>query len=172
MIGFLIGTACLIGLVKMMCHGPCNGRWHPCARGMSCGWRDHDGHGGRWGCGGMQRWMLRGLFERLDTTPGQEKVILRAVEGLREQTQAGRAVLRETARHAARALRSDRVDEGAMAEAFAKQNAAIEAMQKALFEALSTVHEALDERQRRAFADLLEGSAGPWFPWPGSPYRS
>src|SRR5690242_15134806 len=89
MLGFLIGTVCLVALVKVVRHGRCGG-WryaHGCGYGggydSGCGgWHDRGhGHGhGRWG-GGWSRggfgpgFMLRGLFARLETTPGQEKVI-------------------------------------------------------------------------------------------------
>ena len=51
MFGFLIGTLSLIGLIKVIR----NGR----------GWGGHGFRGG-----GAKRWMLRRLFQRLDTTPG------------------------------------------------------------------------------------------------------
>lgn len=159
MIGWLIGTACLLGLVKVLRRG----RGHRCGAHRGCG-----GHGpwsGHGHPGDVHRWMLRGLFERLDTTPGQEKVILQAADALREQARTGREALRATGGDAARAFRGERFDEGAMAEAFARQNAALEAAQKALFEALAKVHEALDERQRREVAELLERGVGPWSRW-------
>ena len=68
MFGFIIGTLSLIGLVKVLRHG----------RGWGHGW-----HGG--GYGGRRNWMLRRLFQRLDTTPGQEKVITEAFEELQEK---------------------------------------------------------------------------------------
>jgi hypothetical protein len=188
MIGFLIGTACLIGLMKVLRRGRCHGYGYGygggCGGGMRRGWGGHGGHGGhgpwgghegqggRWGGGDMPRWMLRGLFERLDTTPGQEKVILQAVEGLREQTRSAREALHATGGHAAKAFRGERFDESAMAEAFTKQDAALESAQKALFEALAKVHEALDERQRRELADLMERGVGPWSAWGAAPYRA
>jgi len=181
MIGFLIGTACLLGLMKVIRRGRCHGYGYGggCGGGMRRGWGGHGGHGpwdghegGRWGGGDAARWMLRGLFERLDTTPGQEKVILQAVEGLREQMRAGREALHATGGHAAKAFRGERFDESAMADAFTKQDAALESAQKALFEALAKVHEALDERQRREFAELLERGVGPWSRWGAAPYRA
>ncbi len=188
MIGFLIGTACLIGLVKVLRHGRCHGYGYG-GYGGGCGgggcgmrrgwgghqgpWGGHEGHGGRWGGGGdVQRWMLRSLFERLETTPGQEKVIVQAVEGMREQARSAREAVHATGGHAAKAFRGERFDEAAMADAFAKQDAALESAQKALFEALAKVHEALDERQRRELADMMERGVGPWGRWGAGPYRA
>ena len=59
-----------------------------------------------------------------------------------------------------------------MADAFTKQDAALESTQKALFEALAKVHEVLDERQRRELADLMERGLGGWGPWGAGPYRA
>lgn len=175
MIGFLIGTACLIGLIKTLRHGyGCHGGYSHGCHGMSrCGGGRWNHHGGRtWGGGDPQRWFLRGLFERLDTTPGQEKVILQAAEQLRAQMRTGREALHDTGAHAARAFRGERFDEAAMADAFTKQDAALESTQKALFEALAKVHEVLDERQRRELADLMERGVGAWAPWGAGPYRA
>src|SRR4051795_13388010 len=84
MLGFIFGTVCLIGLVKVIKHGR---RWG------GGGWS-----GGRYG-DGPRRWMLRRLFQRLDTTPGQEKVISEAFDelqekfrGVREEMLKGRGV--------------------------------------------------------------------------------
>src|SRR5579884_3245710 len=105
MFGFLFGTACLVGLVKTLRGGHCHrGYGHGCGAGGGCGpqggcgargWGGHHGHwgghwgGGHWGGGhfggGPARFMLRGLFQRLETTPGQEKVILAAVDQVREK---------------------------------------------------------------------------------------
>ncbi len=189
MLGFIIGTACLIGLIKTLRHGRACG-YGGCGYGGRCGggggggcggggcgggWGrgHHHGHHGHWGGGrDPQRWMLRGLFERLDTTPGQEKVILEAVETLRAKGREGRDAVHGTAGDVAKAFRGERFDEAAMVEAFTRQDAALESAQKGLFEALAKVHEVLDERQRRELADMLERGVGFWSNWRGGPYRA
>ncbi len=192
MIGFIVGTVCLIGLIKVLRHGRCGGGYGyggrcggygyggGCGRG-ACGGgfggpfghHGHHGHG-PWGEGGGDpaRWMLRGLFQRLDTTPGQEKVILQAVETLREKGREGRDAVRGTGADVAKAFRGERFDESAMADAFTRQDAALESAQKGLFEALAKVHEVLDERQRRELADMMERGLGMWSRWGGGPYRA
>ncbi len=200
MLGFIVGTACLIGLVKVLrrgcgygyggyrgygrlgggCHGGgCHGGggwgggWH------GGGWHGHHGGPGHfgaqgpWGDGGNNgaRWMLRSLFERLQTTPGQERVILDAVEAVRKQGADGREALKQTAGDAARAFRGERFDEAVMGDAFARQDAALEAMQKAMFDALQKVHDALDERQRRELAEMMERGVGFFGRWNQGPYR-
>ena len=80
--GFLVGAVCLYGLARTMrgggwayAHGP--GHW---GRRRWGGWR-HDGWDGPGRPGG--RGPLRWLFERIDTSPGQEKVIAEAADALR-----------------------------------------------------------------------------------------
>src|SRR5437773_11173254 len=110
MFGFLIGTACLIGLIKVLRGGCGYGRYGACGgygpgarnsfgscgygggyggpwqgRGRWGGWggfRGHDEHGyGGFGEG----FFLRALLEQLDATPGQEKVIVNAVHEIRDE---------------------------------------------------------------------------------------
>ncbi len=188
MLGFIVGTACLIGLIRTLRHGHCGhggygygGGYGGCGGGRCgggrCGgggrWagREHGG-GGRWDDGSALRFMLRPLFERLATTPGQERVILEAAEALRARATATKDALRSTAGDAAKAFRGERFDEGVMGESFAKQDEALEATQKAVFEALQKVHDALDEQQRRDFADYIERFTGASGRWGRGPYRA
>lgn len=192
MIGFLIGTACLIGLIKTVRYGRCGGGG--CGRGGyergGCGrggWEGHEGHGGGWGGhhhhgggwgghgghGGPGRFMLRALFERLDTTPGQEKVIAAAFESMQAKGRELRETLQASRGDLARSLRGEHFDENAMGEAMARHNAALEALHKSGLDAVAKVHEALDARQRSILADMLE--RGPWADFRrgggGAPYR-
>lgn len=186
MLGFIVGTACLLGLIRTLrCgRGGC-GYGGGCGEGRCGGHRGHGdrdhghcGHGGghrgggRWDEGAALRFMLRPLFERLATTPGQERVILDAAEAMRARIAASKEALRATAGDAAKAFRGERFDEGVMGESFAKQDEALEATQKAVFEALQKVHDALDEKQRRDFADHVERFTGSSGRWGHGPYRA
>jgi hypothetical protein len=179
MLGFIVGTACLIGLIKTLRYGRC-GHGHGGCGGGRCGGHGRGyergpwGHreGGRWDDGAGVRFMLRPLFERLATTPGQERVILDAAEAMRARVAASRDALRATAGDAAKAFRGERFDEGVMGESFAKQDEALEATQKALFDALQKVHDALDEQQRRDFAEHIERFTGAGGRWGRGPYRA
>ena len=73
--------------------------------GHGCGpWTGHGGgYGGDYGGMGRRghrssggRWALRALFERLDTTPGQEKAILAALDELSENRKGLRDEARQT----------------------------------------------------------------------------
>src|SRR5215475_12529685 len=85
MFGFIIGTVCLIALLKVLRRGYGYGWSHGCG---PCGAGYDGSHHGRFGGGFGRRWMLRWLFERLETTPGQERVILQAIERLTENRAA------------------------------------------------------------------------------------
>lgn len=193
MCGFIIGTVCLIALIKMLRHGRgCHGGG--CHRGGGCGrggWGHHEGHGhgpghgqhgpwGGWGAGrfGGERMMLRMLFERLDTTPGQEKVIVAAVDEAREAMRHTWSAVRDSREDLARAMRAEVFDDAAIAVARSRHEDAMRAAHDTFTNTLKKVHEALDSKQRTILADLMaEGPFGARMGWrggfgPGGPYRS
>lgn len=195
MLGFVIGTVCLIGLIKVWRWG----RWH---RYGGHGWHGHHawgGHGcgGDGGCGGGgfggghgprggffrddalgggfggsigRSWFMRALFERLDTTPGQEKVIVGAVSEVREALGSLRDEGKRSRDDLARALRSPAFDEALFGEAFARHETTLGELRKKVMDSFAKVHDALDEKQRARLADLIE--SGPGFRGFGGPYRS
>lgn len=154
MIGFLIGMACLIGLILTLKQGR-----HACGAPWGA-WHHHHHHGRRgFGFGGhgyRRRFFLSFLFDRLDTTPAQEKVIVAALDELREAAEAQRSELRRTRADVAAATRSASFDETRLGELFARHDVAIEALRRASVGALGKVHAVLDDRQRELLADLIE----------------
>jgi hypothetical protein len=144
MIGFLIGTVCLIGLFKVI------GGHRGCHHGR------HRLGGRRYWAGGGERMAVRWLFERLDTTHGQEKVILEAIDELRGPWGSAREELRSAFGDLGRAVRGAEFDHGGVAETWVRQDRALEQVRLALTTSLARIHEALDERQRRILADLIE----------------
>lgn len=172
MLGFLFGTACLVGLFWMLkrghhggaCgHGP--GRWHRGGRGHGS-WSDHGGWGERSG----SSWMLRWLFERLDTTPGQEKVIRSAFEELAEKARGLKQTLKDSKGDVARAFRADDFNAEIFGDVFSRHDSAMDEMRKAVVGAFAKVHDVLDPAQRARLAELLESMPGR--SWRGGPYRS
>jgi hypothetical protein len=150
MLGFLFGTACLVGLVWVWK----GGRWH-----------SHQG------CGRSRGWLpLRWLFERLDTSPGQEKVIRFEVEELLNKFGDFERTLRESKTDVAKAFRADDFNAEVMGDVFSRQDGAIDELRRGLVGALAKVHDALDSRQRARLADLLESMPGRG--WGRGPYRS
>jgi Spy/CpxP family protein refolding chaperone len=133
MFGFLIGTLSLIGLVKVS-------RW------------------GRWGRGryGARRWMMRRLFQELDTTPGQEKVILEVADELEKKGSAAREAFFSVRSEFSRSVRGEHFDGAAVDASFEKQQAAVDELKAAAREGMRKIHEALNPEQRKRAADLLE----------------
>src|SRR5258708_38377333 len=103
MLGFLFGTMCLIGLVNVV------------RAGSGC-------HGGRGRRGFGRRWLMRSLFERLDTTPGQEKAILGALDELRENRKMVGEELGQTRADLARSVQSGAIDDATLEETFARHD--------------------------------------------------
>jgi uncharacterized membrane protein len=119
--------------------------------------------------------MLRGLFQRLETTPGQEKVILAAVQDLKARAGTMRDSLFGARGDVARSFRAPSFDEHSVGAAFARADDAHEQLRRAALDALAKVYEALDERQRRELADLIDrgfdGWRGAGFGHGPGPYR-
>jgi Spy/CpxP family protein refolding chaperone len=175
MIGFLIGTACLIGLVKVLRHGR---RWGGGCHGGhafgggSCGGGRGWGGGGRFGGGPFsRRGAARFLFEILDTTPGQEKVILTAMDGVRTAGEGAREELRSARREAAQAMRGDVLDDSALRAASAKLGVAGEALRESMTHALAQIHEVLEPDQRRRLAELITDGPAFFERFSHGPYR-
>jgi Spy/CpxP family protein refolding chaperone len=150
MIGFIIGTVCLIGLVKVLRRGRgWHGRW------------GHGGYGpsGRMGYGGgPRRWFLRSVLERLETTPGQEKAIVAAIDELRDNRKLVREEAEQTRADLARVVAGGLVDDAALEETFARHDRLLAQLRVGFVESLKKATEALDERQRQKIADLLARS--------------
>jgi hypothetical protein len=95
MFGFLFGAACLLGLTATVARGH-RGHRH-------CGDGGFRSRGFRHGRG---RYFLNHLLDRLDTTPGQEKVIRESVAVLMDEIYDARRDFRGTRTDIAAAIRS------------------------------------------------------------------
>lgn len=184
MFGFIVGTVCLVALVKVLRHGH-HGGWryaHGCGQGYGGGGcHDHSGHDhghgfghggpGRgwrgWGRGGGEGFILRSLFSRLETTPGQEKVIKDAFQKGRDALREARGEWRDTSELSS-LLRSETFDRTAAEGVSGKADASFAKVRVVLLESLAQIHEVLDDRQRRILADIIESrgrgffGGGPW----------
>jgi len=185
MFGFLIGTLSLIGLVKVLRAGSprmCGSQWGGHHGGHQGHWNHQGGrHGGgqHWGRDGGREGHrgpdldrggadasretgpfglipLRFLFEALDTTVGQEKVIKAAYNEVKEAMRHGEGEAEETRAQIANAIRRGTVDETEMGELYARQDEKLRTIRTALFGALAKVTDALDEDQRKKLADMLD----------------
>jgi len=170
MFGFFFGAMCLVGMVYVLRrpyalgHG---GGWHRGwhgGRGRR-GWQGGEEWGGRgpgrgFGEPGRARRMLRWVYERLGTSPGQETVLADAAEAVASAAGSFRGEWVQSRADLARALRSDVFDVDTLASAFSRHDERIRALREVLTTQGARVHEVLDGRQRAALADLLERAAG------------
>ncbi|MEI9941748.1 MAG: periplasmic heavy metal sensor [Pseudomonadota bacterium] len=147
MFGFLFGTACLLGLTATFARSRHEG--HHCGGQRGRGFRS-----------GRGRFVLNRLLDRLDTTPGQEKVIREAVDTVMEDVHDARGEFRATRVDVAQAIRSETLDRGAIDGVFERHDQVIERVRQSALDSFSKVHETLDERQRKILAELIE--AGPF----------
>lgn len=151
MFGFVIGTVCLIALVKVVRGGR---RWGH--------WGGHHGRGG-WG----RRAYLNRLFARLETSPSQEKVIVGAIDEVRGTARGLRPELDATRADIAKLLADEQFDAERLGALFARHDEALRQMREAITGSLSKVHGALDGHQRQELARLLEARFG----WGGGGHR-
>jgi uncharacterized membrane protein len=151
MFGFLIGTACLVGLVAMIRRGR---------------WRHGYGRGFR---GGGPRGFLNGLFSRLDTSPSQEKVIVAAVDDVRAAFSSMRGEAELTRGDVARMLSDESFDAERLGEVFSRHDDALRKLRETVAGSMAKVHGALDHNQRASLARMLE--EGFWRRGHGGPYR-
>lgn len=168
MLGFVFGTVCLLVLVAKlrrrahygyaygMGRGACDAGayygyppWAGRMRGM--------GHGRH---ARMRLW-LRGLFERLETTPGQEKAIMKSIHGLEERLVDGRGELREVRKQVAQALGGDELDETILSAALVRVEDLIAKTKLDLVQMLTDIHASLDGRQRKELAEIVAEGMGP-----------
>lgn len=176
MLGILIGTVCLVGLIKLARRGRYGyGYGHGCGGRGGFGRHHHghwghfggpgqgDGFGGPRGFGGGGGWgpgfFLRGLFERLETTPGQEKVIKQAIGELMDTMKQARGEWVDMT-DLALLLTGETFDATAAEGLSGKADASFAKVRVAMVEALRKVHEALDENQRKQLSDWLRSRAG------------
>jgi Spy/CpxP family protein refolding chaperone len=147
MFGFFVGTACLLGFTALARRGH---RHHFYGHG-GC----HGGHRGRGG-----RFFFHRALQRLDTTPGQEKVIREAISDLKEEVWNLKSEVRGTRSELAQAIRAPELDKAVVDRVFAKHDEVIEKLRASFLRSAEQVHGTLDERQRKQLADMIE--SGPW----------
>ncbi len=160
MLGAILGAVCVIGVIKVARRAMWYRRGY--SGGGGCSPR-FGGGGGPLGSrrGGMMRW----LFERLETTPGQERAIGEAVTRLRKEHAVIREEMGLTRADLARVLEGGLVDDAALEETFARHDRLLAQVRVGWVEALKTIAETLDPKQRKEVADVLARRGffgGPW----------
>ena len=146
MFGFLFGAACLGGLAALLFHRN-HHHYGGCGRG----------YGGRFQRG---RGFLRAAFERLDTTPGQEKAIMAAVDEFHDTARVARGKVLASRGEVAAALREDQFEPGRVRAALSRNFDELAALGDSGAQTLGKIHEALDSEQRKRLARWLESGPG------------
>jgi hypothetical protein len=156
MLGFLVGTVSLLALVRTL------RRWRWERHGGHCGGHGHHHghfghHHGGWRRGGWGlRGMLRGVFHYLDTTPGQEKVILKEMEAVESAWRTMRQELRDTRGEVAGFMRKESLSDVNWDEFMGRQGKLMDGARQTLRDAFLQIHAALDEAQRHKLADMMD----------------
>ncbi len=189
MIGCVLGTLGIIGLIKMVrarrygcfgggCGGGGGGWWrhhhnrfhghHRFPHGWGHGgggYRDgHDADSDDLGAGGSWggggRAFLRSVLDPLEMTPAQERAVFAAIDELKEASGKLRGELRASRKDIAAVFRKPSYDEVMMGELYARHDTAMDSLRKAFVGTTAKMHDALDERQRARLADLIESGPG------------
>lgn len=159
MVGFIIGAACLFGLAKVARH---HHRHHG-----GCGhWR---GRGRRSRRGGFRAWGIERALDYLEVSREQEDVIRREMRVLRERRSSLRNEAERTRNDAIDALRSDTLDEEAIANMYVRHDELMAELRNDVVGAFGRVHAVLDTHQREQLASVLERGRGRRF---DGPYRT
>lgn len=162
MLGFIVGTLCLIGLIATLRarrYGYAYGGWH----GRYCdGSWEHPGAHRPLG----PRALMREAFVRLDTTPGQEKAIVALMESARDEVRGLRREVAAVRKEIAALLGSELLDRAELDARIAFAEQVFSKMGETFSRTLAGVHDLLDARQRRILSELLADgsfSRAPYF---------
>jgi uncharacterized membrane protein len=110
------------------------------------------------------------IFEHLDTTPGQEKLIREELEQLWQQRDGVTQAWRSAGEELAETLRGETVDEAAVDQILARHEEGLADVRKQIARSLARIHEVLDQRQREHLARFLGSRGFRGSPF-GGPYR-
>ena len=160
MLGFIIGAACVVGVARLIRRRAWYGRFGYGGYSQGCSPMHsmrHQGMGRRGPRSSGGRWALRSLFERLETTPGQERVILGAFDELRDNRKSLRDEFKQTRVDLAHAVEGGLIEDATLEEAYARHDRMLAQLRVGFTEVLKKVVEVLDEPQRKELASLLEG---------------
>lgn len=175
MLGIALGTVCLLGLVGMAkgAHHRHHAYAHGCGSGPRWGHGRWEGrHGGEGRRGGARRdaWTNEGfgraageIFKRrLRIDDDQEALVDHALADLRAATKELADELNGTRAGLADAFRAEKVDDAALAAAFARHDDAIGRARREVVSALKQIHAVLDDEQRAKAADWLAADDARW----------
>jgi len=185
MIGFMIGTVSLLGLMALAmggrhgrwhhgwhghhawAHGPHGGhwgggRWGEGPDGGPWGGGEHRGHGGKWGWQRFEGAARKGLRRHLKLRDEQEDAIAAAVKDIGEALEGLVTSLKDSREDVARAFRGETLDEVRLATVFEGHDEDLKRARRDIVAALKEAHAVLDAEQRAKVADLFESGPTRW----------
>jgi len=109
----------------------------------------------RFGQGSRRAWMFRRLFEQLDATPAQEKVLLEGAAALREDLAAARTEWEAIRAELATLLGEDSLDRGRLESLLARPAEKLGSARARLADTVASFHAALQGNQRKRLAGLV-----------------
>lgn len=167
MFGFVFGTLCLFGFIKLAR----GGRHHRRGR---CGHGYHGGRGFRGGRGfydgreggprgeGFARAFGEIIKRKLRIDEEQEGLVDHALKDLRASLAELAKVAHDSRAAFANAFREETVDEGALAGVFSQHDEALARARRDVVSALKQIHAVLTPEQRVEAAEWLASGDAPW----------
>ena len=153
MIGCLIGSACLVGLVALR-RGRCGSGGCAPASGRGGGGCGGGGGFGRRTFGRKGGWF--GLFASLNLSREQWKAARSAFDELRDEAETLRPEGRKTRDELASLLRGGALADGALVAMFGRHDEVLGKLRPAFARFLAKVHATLEPAQRERLANALE----------------
>jgi Spy/CpxP family protein refolding chaperone len=186
MIGFLIGTLCLFGLIKMLrprpwwsrggdCHAGYGEGGGGCSSYRGDGSSDGETHkyGGGWGGWGRRGPRGFGRFwSRLGTNSEQDEVIREVMDQVRHRGQDLRSEVKASKSRLARLFQEESITPEELEREFAQSEVSIQAMRTSVLEGMTKIHAVLNPEQRRRLAEFLDKRSTSWNDFEQGPYRS
>lgn len=172
MCGFLIGLATVFvvgGLARWVMWGRrhgCGGGYgggHGCGGGR--GWRGRHGRGGERSFVGSEPFARAAgeVFKRrLDIDEDQEIIVDHALTDLRKALNELGAELKDSRAALGEAFRGEKIDDGALAAAFARHDDALGRARREVLSTLKQVHAVLRPEQRAKAADWIAAGDPRW----------
>jgi Spy/CpxP family protein refolding chaperone len=163
MLGFIIGTICLIALIKVARRGRRGACGSGGCGGGGRGWRGR--RGWRGGDEGGGRGWMRWVYEALDASPSQETVLRSAIEDVRRASEGARREWAQARSALAEAVSGDTFDETSVQKAYARLEVEGQHIRDRFVENLRQVHETLTPAQRKRLASLMSRGVGGFDPY-------
>lgn len=167
MLGFMVGTVCLVGLVGLAKGGRRGCHPHHAGWRHGDGWRRGEGYEGGPPRGRRSSGVARALGEvfkrRVGVDADQEDLVDHALSDLRDTLKELGGSLRDDRGRFVGAFAGETVDEAAIAAVWAAQDEAVARARREVVSSFKQIHAVLDPEQRARATDWLgQADLGRW----------